>query len=449
MKILQLDPSEIEIGWRARSDLGDVEGLAASIRTIQQINPITVSPHGKKYQLIAGARRLAACEQLNCKVVASVVDPRDEIHALEMQLQENIARKDFDPLEAGEGFKRLKGLYEAAHPETRHGAVGGGKGGVGTTTKTEVATSATSVDRFTKVAAKAVGCSERKIQELIQVADLPEEEKAEIKKAPRAERQKKVRVALRKIRVEGKKEKLRKQAEDRPVTEDRAKTVLHLQDNRAFFKKALPTSYDLILTDPPYETGRQSLVSHTNRGSLDKNFGAWDKLDVGWVLPASELLSPGGQILAFSPLEAIGDYKFICDSIELTWRGALIWHKTNPGTAHRPVYISSCEAIVWMTKGDHYLFTPFDNAGAPEAHNFIEGPICGGNERLEHPTQKPLWLLERLLRRHTAIHSRVLDPFCGVGSTLVACRRFGLEATGVELDPGYIHQAQLRLKAEK
>ena len=70
------------------------------------------------------------------------------------------------------------------------------------------------------------------------------------------------------------------------------------------------------------------------------------------------------------------------------------------------------------------------------------------NERTDHPTQKPLWLLERLLRRHASPADRVLDLFAGSGSTLVACKRLGIEAVGVEMDVGFAKTARLRLAAE-
>lgn len=50
---------------------------------------------------------------------------------------------------------------------------------------------------------------------------------------------------------------------------------------------------------------------------------------------------------------------------------------------------------------------------------------------------KPVALIERALRNHTAPGDLVLDPFAGSGSTLVACHRAGRTAALVEKDPGY------------
>jgi DNA modification methylase len=104
------------------------------------------------------------------------------------------------------------------------------------------------------------------------------------------------------------------------------------------------------------------------------------------------------------------------------------------------------EVVVWATKpGAPYHFEPWENAGAPECHNFIDGPICAGKERLGHPTQKPEWLFKALLERHAHDFSHVLDPFAGVGTTLAVCQRLGICATGVEINADYVTQARLRL----
>lgn len=55
----------------------------------------------------------------------------------------------------------------------------------------------------------------------------------------------------------------------------------------------------------------------------------------------------------------------------------------------------------------------------------------------EHPTMKPVALIERMLRNSCAKGARVLDPFGGSGSTLVACQRLGLAARLIELSPHY------------
>jgi len=215
------------------------------------------------------------------------------------------------------------------------------------------------------------------------------------------------------------------------------------------YLETLGDAFDLVLTDPPYARSK-SLISHSERKSIDTDFGPWDgPFDLSWVEMLPAVLHPTtGQVLIFCPLEAIGGYEEHLSRAGLVYRGAVIWHKTNPGIVHRPVYLSSCEALVWATASNgsgHPYFTPWANCGAREVHNHREGPICQGEERLSHPTQKPMWLLRDLVERHAMPGHRILDPFAGVASTLVAAEERGCRYLGIERDQDFHRQGMARL----
>ena len=61
----------------------------------------------------------------------------------------------------------------------------------------------------------------------------------------------------------------------------------------------------------------------------------------------------------------------------------------------------------------------------------------GNNEKRLHPTQKPIILFEQIIERLTAINDTVLDPFCGSGTTLMACERTGRTCIAYEIEPQY------------
>lgn len=85
----------IEVGQRARKDMGDLAALAASIETHGLLNAITIQPDGL---LVAGERRLRACRSLGWEdVPVRIVDVADLISA---ERDENQVRKDFTPSEA-------------------------------------------------------------------------------------------------------------------------------------------------------------------------------------------------------------------------------------------------------------------------------------------------------------------------------------------------------------
>jgi site-specific DNA-methyltransferase (adenine-specific) len=69
-------------------------------------------------------------------------------------------------------------------------------------------------------------------------------------------------------------------------------------------------------------------------------------------------------------------------------------------------------------------------------------------ERLGHPTQKPLELIERCLLASTNPGDFVLDPFLGSGTTGVAASRHGRRFTGIEMNPAYLDTARKRVLDE-
>jgi len=100
--------SEVKIRKRVREDLGDLEPLMGSMDHNGQLNPITIS---RTNELIAGHRRLLAAEKLEWLYIdANVVDLKSDLEKLELELEENVHRKDFSPNELLEGYRRLEKL---------------------------------------------------------------------------------------------------------------------------------------------------------------------------------------------------------------------------------------------------------------------------------------------------------------------------------------------------
>ena len=64
-----------------------------------------------------------------------------------------------------------------------------------------------------------------------------------------------------------------------------------------------------------------------------------------------------------------------------------------------------------------------------------------------HPTQKPLALVERAIENSSRPGATVLDPFCGAGTTLIACERTGRRGIGIEIDPRYVAATIARWEA--
>lgn len=93
---------------RARFDEQSLEELAASIRQVGIVQPLTVRETGEgRYQLIAGERRLRAARIAGLTHVPAYIRTADDTAMLEMALVENIQREDLDAVEVAISYQRL------------------------------------------------------------------------------------------------------------------------------------------------------------------------------------------------------------------------------------------------------------------------------------------------------------------------------------------------------
>lgn len=105
---MKIEISSIRISDRVRQDVGDIAPLMDSMQRHGQLNPITVT---RSNELVAGFRRLSAARKLGWQYIdANVVERDSAIEKLELELEENVHRKDFSPEELLAGYRRLDKL---------------------------------------------------------------------------------------------------------------------------------------------------------------------------------------------------------------------------------------------------------------------------------------------------------------------------------------------------
>lgn len=103
-----VDISQIKVSKRVRKNLGDLEPLKDSLKLYGLLNPITIT---KDNHLVAGQRRLESARQLGWITIdAVVVDTKDPVTLLEIELEENTQRSNFTEFELLEGYKQLERL---------------------------------------------------------------------------------------------------------------------------------------------------------------------------------------------------------------------------------------------------------------------------------------------------------------------------------------------------
>lgn len=102
--------SDVKVGQRVRDEYGDMEALADSIKEHGLLHPIVVD---SDYNLIAGCRRLLACERIGMKEIeAKVLEDISEKELRILELEENIRRKDLTELEKSKNLVELAEIKE-------------------------------------------------------------------------------------------------------------------------------------------------------------------------------------------------------------------------------------------------------------------------------------------------------------------------------------------------
>lgn len=113
ISIDKIDPSP----HQARTELGDIEELMASIKEKGILQPIIVREKDGRYEIIAGERRCVAAKNIGLKDVACIEMNVSDNEAMEIALIENLQRKDLDVFEEADGLNALVDMYGYSHKQ--------------------------------------------------------------------------------------------------------------------------------------------------------------------------------------------------------------------------------------------------------------------------------------------------------------------------------------------
>jgi len=105
---MQIPVNDIVVKKRIRQDLGDLSKLMESIRIHGQMNPVLLN---SRRELIAGQRRLEAIKRLGWKnIEVHITDTSSDMDELEMEIDENLQRRNLSAVELADGISRLEKL---------------------------------------------------------------------------------------------------------------------------------------------------------------------------------------------------------------------------------------------------------------------------------------------------------------------------------------------------
>lgn len=205
-------------------------------------------------------------------------------------------------------------------------------------------------------------------------------------------------------------------------------------------------SIDAIITDPPYDISRSNNFTTMGRQGID--FGEWDKGfdQFTWMNDTFRILRPGGSLFIFNDWKNIGEIAKYAEIKGFDIKDMVRWKKTNPMPRNRDRrYITDFEVAVWLVKpkGKWVFNRQSDTYDRCE----IECSITPQNEKVGHTTQKPIRLMEEIIRRHTNEGQTILDPFIGSGSTVIAAMNLKRNFIGIELQEDYYKIAKERINS--
>lgn len=204
-------------------------------------------------------------------------------------------------------------------------------------------------------------------------------------------------------------------------------------------------SVQLLLTDPPYNIARKNNFHTMGRAGID--FGDWDKgFDLfSYIKEVPRILHKDGSVVIFNDWKNIGDIARCCEENGLVIKDMLRWEKLNPMPRNKDRrYITDYEVAVWCTNiKAKWTFNP--QSETYDRPKFI-GSLTPGKEKTGHTTQKPVYLMEQLLKIHSNEGDTVLDMFMGSGTTGVACKNLNRNFIGIELDEAYFNIAKQRIE---
>lgn len=222
------------------------------------------------------------------------------------------------------------------------------------------------------------------------------------------------------------------------------------------FLKSLPdASADLVIADPPY--------------GINKDFGiqsSWSDVDTWvkwcdlWLTECRRVLNDSGNILVY------GIHNYLCFNqvslfrLGMSYRRQFIWHYENGFCGNRKLPRATYEPLLWFSKSSEFYFReirePYKSEDRlrykvvkngkiwePNPLGRIAGdvwniPTLAGrsfrDEKVDHPSQKPLALSRRLVDHFSPKAGHIVVPFVGSGSECVAAVELGRSFQGTEIN---------------
>lgn len=426
-KTLTLD--QVFVGERFRQDYGDLEKFIHSIKKYGIIHPLVVCVSNgeteEPYRLVAGGRRYCALAEMGQLDFPARIYDRElsDLELRSIELEENLQRKDMDWQEQVKLQQEIHNLQIAIHGEK---------------VSTNPNAQGFSITDTAKLLKRDKSTVARDLQLAQAVEQFPEIEWGECKNKAEALKLKK-KLEEKVIRAELAKRASKSLGSGNILR----KTLANSYILKSFFdgvKQIPPASINFCEIDPPYAIDLQNQkkdYNYTSYNEVDPQH--YEQFMTQTFNACYNVMAENSWLVCWFGPDWFHNIK--------TWLTVAgfkvnpipgIWTKPN-GQTNNPskTLASSYEMFFYAAKGSPVLARP----GASNLFNFK--PVSP--TRKIHPTERPLELIANLLQTFTVEGSRVLVPFSGSGTTLIAAAESKMVPIGYDISQEYRESFLIRL----
>ena len=262
----------------------------------------------------------------------------------------------------------------------------------------------------------------------------------------------------------------------------KADVVLYNGDCSELLKEVPSNSVDLVITSPPYNIGK-NYETKTSLESYLKNQESIISELIRVIAPTGSLCWQVGNYVNNGEVFPLDIYYYeIFKRFDLKLRNRIIW-KFGHGLHCSKRFSGRYEVILWFTKSDEYIFNldpvrvpskypgkrkhKGPNRGKPSGNPLGKNPSdiwevvkqdweeeiwdipnvkSNHPEKTEHPCQFPIELVQRCVLALTQPKGIILDPYCGVGSTIIGALQHNRKAIGAEQKTTYVDITRERIQ---
>ena len=224
--------------------------------------------------------------------------------------------------------------------------------------------------------------------------------------------------------------------------------------------------FDMIFVDPPNHlsnagftcrSGRQIKTVQADLDDLPADVPAMHEYNLNWISRCRDLLTPNGTLWVSGTHHIIFSVGFALQSLGMRILNSITWEKTNPPpNLSCRFFTHSTETLIWAAKSDlsKHVFNDKrmrrDNNGKQMKSVWkITSPSNEEKKCGRHPAQKPVRLLDRIIKASTSDGSIIFDPFTGSATTGIAALRECRYFIGCETNKKYIELSKKRLEREE